>query len=281
MLEKDEKIQKVMARLGLCSRREAERWIEEGRVSVNGSIIGLGTRVTSQDKVRVDGKLQHTDLHTDIKRRVIIYYKPEGEVCTRKDEQDRATVFDRLPSIKIGRWIMIGRLDINTSGLLLFTNDGELANRLMHPSHEIDRVYAVRVMGEVTQQMIQRLQRGVVLEDGEAKFDKIKSEGGQGINSWYHVTLKEGRNREVRRLWESQDVQVSRLIRLKYGEIELPKRLPRGAWEELDGKTTNNLARSVGLEGQKTKQDFRKKTRRQRVMTKIKHSHKSRKSPRK
>jgi len=243
-----EKLQKVLARAGQGSRRELEKWINDGRVSVNGDIVSLGCRVEPTDAVRVDGIKIDIVKSTEQVCRVIAYHKQEGEMCTRVDPQGRETVFDRLPKIKDGRWVAIGRLDINTSGLLLFTNDGELANRLMHPSHEVEREYAVRTFGEVTDKVIQNLRSGVTLEDGVASFSKVKESGGEGVNSWYHVTLAEGRNREVRRMWESQEVQVSRLIRVRYGDISLEKSLPRGGWQELELIPVNYLRKMVGLE---------------------------------
>lgn len=176
-----------------------------------------------------------------------MYYKPEGEVCTRHDPQGRATVFDRLPKLTGSRWIAVGRLDINTSGLLLFTTDGKLANRLMHPSMEVEREYSVRVFGQVDDAMLNRLKKGVQLEDGLANFKTIKAVGGMGINQWFDVVLTEGRNREVRRLWESQGIQVSRLIRIRYGNIRLMKSLPRGGWEEMNLENVNYLRELVGL----------------------------------
>lgn len=228
---KTEKLQKILANAGVASRRQVEQMIEEGRVSVNGQIAKLGDRATSRDQLRVDGKLLR--LVEDKKTRVLIYNKPVGEVCSRADEEGRKTVFDHLPLLRNGRWISVGRLDINTSGLLLFTNDGELANSLMHPSQQVEREYAVRVMGEVSPEIIKQLQAGVMLDDGMAKFIKISDGGGEGVNHWYHVVLTEGRNREVRRLWESQGVVVSRLIRVRYGNITLPKFVARGRWHEL------------------------------------------------
>ena len=243
-----EKLQKVLARMGLGSRREIEGWIGAGRVVVNGQPAQLGCRVDSLDQITVDGRPLKRDLPTEVLRRVLIYNKPEGEVCTRDGPEGRPTVFEQLPRLKQGRWINIGRLDINTTGLLLFTTDGELANRLMHPSGEVDREYAVRVFGEVDDAMIQRLLDGVLLEDGQASFSDISPAGGKGLNQWFHVTLLEGRNREVRRLWESQGVRVSRLKRVRYGPVFLPSRLTVGRWEELDQKAVDMLSRSVGLD---------------------------------
>jgi len=243
-----EKLQKVLANNGLGSRREMERWIAEGRVSVNGEAATLGDRVVVSDQIRVDG---HLIARTKEKSpcRVLMYNKPEGELCARVDPEGRPTVFERLPKLIGERWITVGRLDINTSGLLLFTNDGELANRLMHPSHEVEREYAVRVFGEVTPKMLRILSKGVELEDGLAKFNHIHVRTGdpESLNHWFDVTLSEGKNREVRRLWESQGVQVSRLIRVRYGNLELFKRLPQGAWVELDIENLNSLRKMVQL----------------------------------
>jgi 23S rRNA pseudouridine2605 synthase len=224
-----------------------ETMIADGRVSVNGSVIQLGARASEDDKIRVDGRIISIPKQDSIIRRVIAYHKPEGEVCTRKDPEGRATVFDALPSPGKGRWIAIGRLDLNTSGLLLFTNDGELANRLMHPKFELEREYAVRVNGEVSEDALKQLQTGIALEDGMAHFDSIRFSGGEGYNQWYHVTLKEGRNREVRRLWEAIGCQVSRLIRIRYGLVTLPRALRRGAWMELDVELLREIEKSVGL----------------------------------
>ena len=243
-----DKLQKVLANAGLGSRREMEKWIEQGRISVNGTVATLGDRVESEDQIRVDGKQINRQKQSSVCR-VLMYNKPEGELCSRKDPEGRPTVFDRLPNIPDGRWIAVGRLDINTSGLLLFTNDGELANRLMHPKHEVEREYAVRVFGEIEPGMLNRLKKGVMLEDGEAKFTTIRERQGddESLNSWFNVTLSEGRNREVRRLWESQGVQVSRLIRVNYGPLELKKRLPQGGWVELELDDVNLLRKSVSL----------------------------------
>ncbi|SFM59957.1 23S rRNA pseudouridine2605 synthase [Halopseudomonas yangmingensis] len=243
-----EKLQKVLARMGLGSRREVETWIGAGRVLVNGEPATLGCRVDSLDQITVDGRPLRRDLGAEVLRRVMIYNKPEGEVCTRDDPEGRPTVFDRLPRLKHGRWINVGRLDINTSGLLLFTTDGELANRLMHPSWQMDREYAVRVMGEVDEEMIERLKQGVMLEDGPARFTDVVSSGGDGINRWYHVCLVEGRNREVRRLWESQGVRVSRLKRVRFGPVFLGAELPVGRWREMKQNELDTLSLEVGLQ---------------------------------
>ncbi|MGX1200656.1 23S rRNA pseudouridine(2605) synthase RluB [Marinobacter sp. MBR-105] len=242
-----ERVQKLLARAGVGSRREVEGWIEAGRLLVNGVPVQPGQKASTSDRFELDGKLLDVSSAAEVVRRVLIYNKPEGEVTSRKDPEGRPTVFDRLPRLKDQRWISIGRLDINTTGLVLFTTDGELANRLMHPSSQIDREYAVRVFGEVDDAMIERLKEGVLLEDGMAKFTDISPAGGKGMNQWFHVTLLEGRNREVRRLWESQGVRVSRLKRVRYGPIFLPSRLTMGRWEELDQKGVDALSRAVGL----------------------------------
>lgn len=242
-----EKLQKVLARSGKGSRREMETYISAGRVSVDGKVAYLGDRVDGSEQIRIDGHLvKLVSVDTDICR-VLVYNKPEGEMCTRKDPEGRPTVFDRLPALEGSRWIAVGRLDINTSGMLLFTTDGELANRLMHPSRKVEREYAVRVFGEVDEAMLQRLRNGVKLEDGPAKFNKIIYRGGEGRNHWFHVVLTEGRNREVRRLWESQEVQVSRLIRVRYGDLEMKRQLPLGGWMELGLKEVNYYRKLVEL----------------------------------
>ncbi|REG82981.1 23S rRNA pseudouridine(2605) synthase RluB [Marinomonas pollencensis] len=253
----DEKLQKVLARAGQGSRREMENRIREGRVLVNGEVATLGDRVSVSDAIELDGyTVKVTEAGEG--RRVIIYNKPEGEVCTRKDPEGRPTVFDKLPKLRGERWIAVGRLDINTSGLLLFTTDGELANRLMHPSTEIDREYLVRVMGEVTEENIATLKKGVNLEDGQAKFTDIVDGGGEGINRWFYVCLMEGRNREVRRLWESQGVKVNRLKRVRFGPIFLPSKAKVGRWVEMEDADVNSLCTMVDLKvsaiAQKTQQ---------------------------
>lgn len=243
-----EKLQKVLARLGVGSRRDVEVWIAEGRVNVNGSVASLGQRVDSHDAITVDGHLIRREEAAESVRRVLIYNKPEGEVCTRDDPEGRPTIFDRLPRLRTGRWINVGRLDINTTGLLLFTTDGELANRLMHPSYEMDREYAVRVRGEVTEEMIERLLNGVMLEDGPAKFSDIQqAPGGEGFNHWYHCVVMEGRNREVRRLWESQGLVVSRLERVRFGPVFLTSELTMGRYREMDQREIDILSEEVGL----------------------------------
>ncbi|USE38886.1 23S rRNA pseudouridine(2605) synthase RluB [Endozoicomonas sp. SCSIO W0465] len=242
-----EKLQKILAGAGLGSRREMERWITEGRISVNGVKASLGDRATPTDTIAVDGRIIKLEAYASGIRRVIAYNKPEGEICSRSDKEGRPTVFDKLPKLKGERWISIGRLDLNTSGLLLFTNDGELASRLMHPSHAIEREYAVRVMGDITQQKVKNLFDGVELEDGIARFTDIVDSGGTGINHWFHVCILEGRNREVRRLWESQDLKVSRLKRVRFGSMIIPDHLRQGQFQELEKPDIDALAALVNL----------------------------------
>ena len=220
------RLQKHLADRGFGSRRQMETWIAAGRVSINDEKAELGSRVADGDVVRVDGRRVEKSGRSRPPR-VLCYHKPVGEICTRRDTAGRPSVFQALPWLKVGRWINVGRLDLNSSGLLLFTNDGALCHALMHPSREIEREYAVRVRGEVTASTLRGLRAGVRLDDGVARFQSIARRGGSGANVWYHVVLKEGRTREVRRLWESQNVQVSRLIRLRYGPIVLPERATR------------------------------------------------------
>jgi 23S rRNA pseudouridine2605 synthase len=245
MAEADEKLQKVLARAGLGSRREMERWIASGRVVVDGKIATLGDRVLSRAAISVDG--QPLEQPKQQKTRVILYHKPPGEVSTRKDPEKRRTVFDRLPNLKTGRWISIGRLDYNTSGLLLFSTDGELAHALMHPSSNIEREYMVRVKGAVSPETLTILTEGVMLEDGMARFTDIQDGGGEGSNHWYYVVIMEGRTREVRRLWESQECVVSRLKRTRYGSVFIPPRVKQGQWVELERKEIAGLYRLAGL----------------------------------
>ena len=242
-----ERVQKALARMGYGSRREIERLIGEEKIRINGQLAKLGDHVTEGDKVNVGNR--RAIIKSDVNRiRVLLYNKPEGEICTQKDEEGRPTVFQSIGRLKEGRWIGVGRLDINSSGLLLFTNYGDLANHLMHPSSEIEREYAVRVQGEVTSDMIKNMLKGVELEDGLLKFDQILDSGGQGSNHWYHVILKEGKNREVRRLWQSQDVRVSRLTRVRYGSIVLPRDLKVGNKTELTLDEIKTLFADVKLE---------------------------------
>jgi 23S rRNA pseudouridine2605 synthase len=248
-----EKLQKVLARVGLGSRRELEQWITEGRVSVNGKVATLGDRVGESDVVRVDGRVIGQAAMQGPERRVLVYHKPLGEVCTRSDPEKRPTIFEKLPPLRNGRWVAVGRLDVNTTGVILLTTDGELANRLMHPSNTVEREYAVRVFGEVKPDILKRLREGVMLEDGLARFNTIVDAGGEGSNHWFHVTLHEGRNREVRRLWETQGITVSRLIRVRYGPVQLGRRLRPGRYEELEGEPFQALLQLVGLARKETR----------------------------
>ena len=243
--DKGQKLQKVLANLGLGSRRKMERWIEEGRVTVDGSVATLGDRVYAGQALRLDGKPLEVDAAEQV--RVLLYHKPVREVCSRDDPEGRKTVFERLPKLKSGRWISVGRLDFNTSGVLLFTTDGALANALMHPSSAIEREYLVRVMGRVDEPMLERLKDGVKLDDGPARFSDIQEGGGDGINRFFYVVLMEGRNREVRRLWESQGTTVSRLKRVRYGEVFLPSKLKKGQWLELPQRDVDVIYQMAGL----------------------------------
>jgi 23S rRNA pseudouridine2605 synthase len=242
-----EKLQKVLARAGIGSRRQMEDWIAAGRVSIDGVRAPLGERVDGSETIRVDGHVIATRLLAGSKRRILLYNKPEREMCTRSDPEGRPTVFDRLPPTGGSRWISVGRLDFNTMGLLILTTDGELAHRIAHPSFGMEREYAVRVLGEMSDEALKTLQKGVDLEDGPAQFLRIVEAGGEGANHWYRVVLGEGRNREVRRMFEAVDVTVSRLIRVRYGKIELPRGIQRGRWEEMDTAWVRSLAASVGL----------------------------------
>ena len=246
MRETTQRLHKRLAQAGCGSRRAIEEWIRAGRITVNGRTANIGAAVAPGDVVCIDGKVVSWETAVAPLPRVLIYNKPSGEVCTRADPEGRATVFDRLPRVA-GRWVTVGRLDYTTLGLLLFTNDGELAHRLMHPSGGMEREYAVRVLGEVDDAMLQRLREGVMLEDGSARFDAIVDAGGQGSNHWYHVIVREGRNREVRRLWESQGVTVSRLMRVRYGPVTLPKGLLPGRHRELDEAAVNALLIAAGM----------------------------------
>lgn len=242
-----ERLHKYLAQRGYGSRRAIESWIAEGRITVDGTVAQAGIQVEGTEKIVLDGQLLRPRLSTPVDE-VIIYHKPEGEVTTRNDPEGRKSAFANLPRLKAGRWVSVGRLDINTSGLLLFTTNGQLANRLMHPSGEIEREYAVRVLGKITDETLQLLTTGVELEDGLARFDSIREAGGEGANHWYHVTLREGRKREVRRLWESQGVRVSRLTRVRYGPIALPRGLRAGKSRPLDKREMKALFEAVGME---------------------------------
>lgn len=242
-----ERIQKVLARAGYGSRRQIETWIKEGRLSRNGETASLGDQITEGDRLRLDNKPLSPKRLWQQPQQVILYNKPIGEVCTRRDPEGRRTIFQSLPKPEQGRWVSVGRLDLNTSGLIILTTDGELANRLMHPANEMDREYAVRILGEVTPEMMQTLRDGVMLDDGEAKFNDIQESGGEGANKWFHVVIQEGRNREVRRLWESQGVQVSRLMRVRYGPIIMPNNLRIGHWTKLEGSDLDYLYEQAGM----------------------------------
>ena len=240
-----EKLQKILAAKGLGSRREIEKWISAGRVRINGRQAKLGDRAGEADIVELDGRRVQAKPQT---HRVIIYHKPEGEVSTRRDPEGRPTVFDRLPKLKDQRWVAVGRLDINTSGLLLLTTDGELGNRLMHPSSAIDREYMTRIFGNVDDTILHNLRTGVELDDGPASFSDITElEQDSGQNRWYCVCLKEGRNREVRRLWESQGLMVNRLKRVRYGPILLPSYVRQGQWLDLPPADVKLLYRTCDM----------------------------------
>ena len=236
----------MLAGAGLGSRREMEQWISAGRVSVNGEPAGVGTRVGAGDRVQIDGRLVR--LRHGAPVRVLLYHKPTGEIVSRDDPEGRPEVFDKLPRLRGAQWVAVGRLDFNTSGLLIFTTSGELANRLMHPRHRIEREYAVRVLGELTGEQLQALRTGVQLDDGPAHLDSIEDAGGQGSNHWYNVVLSEGRNREVRRLFEAVHLTVSRLMRVRFGPIALPSHLKRGHMRELDEAEITRLFAALELQ---------------------------------
>ncbi|MBU3621787.1 23S rRNA pseudouridine(2605) synthase RluB [Polynucleobacter sp. CS-Odin-A6] len=240
------KLHKVLADVGMGSRRDMEDLIIQGRVSVNGLPAHIGQRIGPTDQVRINGKPVHRKIQTKPPR-VIMYHKPSGEIVSQSDPEGRPTVFDRLPKPRQGRWIAVGRLDFNTEGLLLFTTSGELANRLMHPRYGVEREYAVRILGELSQENTAQLKSGITLDDGQAKFLRLSMGGGDGANRWYHVALTEGRNREVRRMFEAVGHTVSRLLRTRYGIFLLPPRLRRGKWEEIEAGGIYNLMKFVGL----------------------------------
>jgi 23S rRNA pseudouridine2605 synthase len=241
------KLHKVLAEAGLGSRRDMEELIIAGRVSVNGEPAHIGQRILPTDQVRINGKPIQRKI-TKRPPRVLVYHKPAGEIVSHSDPDGRPSVFERLPNMKAAKWLAVGRLDFNTEGLLLFTTSGDLANRLMHPRYNIEREYAVRTLGELEEGMRQKLLSGVELEDGLAQFSKIADGGGEGVNRWYRVTIGEGRNREVRRMFEAVGLTVSRLIRTRYGVMTLPKGLKRGRWEELEENAVRDLLNLSGLE---------------------------------
>jgi 23S rRNA pseudouridine2605 synthase len=251
-----ERIQKFLANLGAGSRRQIDALLQEGRISVNGKVAKPGDQIDGREKIAIDGKLVRMQRHA-ARPKILMYHKPVGVVCTRSDPEGRETVYQSLPGLNQGRWVSIGRLDINTSGLLLFTNDGALANRLMHPSYEVEREYAVRVHGAVDADMLKQLQEGIELDDGPAHFDNILDSGGSGSNHWYHVVLKEGRNREVRRLWEAVGVEVSRLVRVRYDQFNLPKWLKPGKSRFLDEDVVVRVYQRLGLEQQGSSENNR------------------------
>ena len=247
-----QRIQKYLANQGAGPRRQIDALLQEGRISVNRKVAKPGDQIDGREKIAIDGKLLRLQRHV-ARPKILMYHKPVGEVCTRSDPEGRDTVYRNLPGLNQGRWVGIGRLDINTSGLLLFTNDGALANRLMHPSFEVEREYAVRVHGAVSPDMLQQLRDGVELDDGPAHFDEILDSGGSGSNHWYHVVLTEGRNREVRRLWEAVGVEVSRLVRVRYDHFKLPKWLKPGKWRFLDEDVVTRVYQRLDLKAESDK----------------------------
>lgn len=249
--EPTQRLHKLMALAGLGSRRDMEEMIASGRVTINGETAKVGAGVTQYDIVRVDSRPLKLNFEPELPQ-VLIYHKPEGEIVSQDDPEGRASVFDKLPRIKQGKWIAIGRLDINTSGLLIFTNSGELANRFMHPRYEVEREYAVRIFGELTEGQMLTLTQGIELEDGPASFDSISPQGGEGANHWYQVIIREGRNREVRRLFEAFQLPVSRLMRVRFGPVNLPPRVKRGTMLKLEQKQVVDLLEWAGLEVPRT-----------------------------
>ncbi|HJP39976.1 MAG TPA: pseudouridine synthase [Gammaproteobacteria bacterium] len=243
-----ERLQKWLAGQGLGSRRHMESMIAEGRITINGKVAEVGCKVSGDERITVDGRLLRQPRRHKFRSKAILYHKPSGEICTRSDPQGRPTVFDHLPHLAHGRWISVGRLDFQTSGVLLLTNDGQLANRLMHPSAGLAREYSVRVHGSVEDAMLKKLRRGLELDDGKAKFDKLEFAGGEGRNRWYKVVVSEGRNRLVRRLWEATGCSVSRLIRIRYGPVSLPRSLRAGKSRFLNPGELTGLYEAAGME---------------------------------
>lgn len=254
----DIRLQKFLADRGLGSRRQIERWITDGKISVDGKRAELGDRVNENSRIKVDGRLIRGE-KSQTNSRVILYNKPEGEICSRSDPADRPTVFRNLPKLRGARWVAIGRLDINTRGLLLFTDNGDLANRLMHPGSEIEREYLCRVFGKVDANAIERLKSGIQIDGTRVSFKRIKKQRGEGSNTWYNVVVTEGKYREVRRLWEAVDCRVSRLVRVRYGSVTLPKSLKQGEWAELRpraiGRLMKDIPRTHERHGSKTRQN--------------------------
>jgi 23S rRNA pseudouridine2605 synthase len=249
-----EKLHKVLADAGIGSRRDMEELIIAGRVSVNGEPAHIGQRVMPNDQVRVNGKPIQLRLKAQGRPpRVLLYHKPSGEIVSQDDPEGRPTVFAKLPKVGGGRWVAVGRLDFNTEGLLLFTTSGELANRLMHPRYEVEREYAVRVLGDLTEEQRTKLLEGVQLEDGPAKFSKCEDAGGQGANHWYRVCISEGRNREVRRMFELVGLEVSRLIRIRYGAVALPRSLARGRYSELAPEWVQAWMHDLGINAEEVR----------------------------
>lgn len=244
--EPTQRLHKLLALAGLGSRRDMEELIASGRVTVNGQVAVVGQGVTEHDVVRLDSRPLRLSFEAELPQ-VLIYHKPEGEIVSQDDPEGRASVFDKLPKIKHGKWIAIGRLDMNTSGLLIFTTSGELANHFMHPRYEVEREYAVRIFGELTEGQMAQLKEGIELEDGPANFDSITPQGGEGANHWYQVILREGRNREVRRLFEAFQLPVSRLMRVRFGPVNLPPRVKRGQMLKLEQKEVVGLLEWAGL----------------------------------
>jgi 23S rRNA pseudouridine2605 synthase len=245
-LSASQRLHKMLAQSGLGSRRAMEVLIEQGRITVNGQHAHLGERVGPRDQVRVDGRLVQIEFHRPLPR-VLLYHKPEGEIVSRDDPEGRVSVFDKLPPLKGERWISVGRLDYNTGGLLMFTTSGELANRLMHPRFEVEREYAIRIRGLLVGQQLDRLREGIPVADGEARVESIEEEGGEGSNHWYRLVVKQGRNRVVRRLFEALELPVSRLIRIRYGVVSLPRGLKRGMWREMEPEDARKLLEWAGI----------------------------------
>lgn len=241
-----ERLHKMLAQAGLGSRREMEELIRAGKVTVNGQVAEIGAQVNEDDLVKVNGRAVRLREPAALPR-ILLYHKPEGEIVSRDDPEKRESVFDVLPRVRGGKWIAVGRLDFNTGGLLVFTTSGELANRLMHPRFEVEREYAVRVRGELTPEQLQQLRQGVAMEDGPARFESLVDQGGEGSNHWYRGVLKEGRNREVRRMFETMGLTVSRLIRVRFGMLTLPPRVKRGRWLELEPQQVAEVLKWVEL----------------------------------